>query len=521
MSNLRSANGPCRWIGPVASPWSPAEGTKRPASRERDRIRDDVGVDARRAPGVQHGRSGDLRRLVAVVVSDLEVHRELRRGRAVQRRRSCHDAGDRQVRTPRPEKRDLQRKHLDAQRARAQHAAVENADLPSEDEATAARAPVVECQVAFHDQRTPDAAHRRASSEHARARDLDARDEIGKHLRVDSREAQIGVVDRDGVVERDAERTLGVRLPQRDVGVRDRVVLREPAPLEREVHLAARVRRERQVRPAHVVEDQLVAAQRERHVARAEHEAAAAGSGGAPGEGRGRARPPDRVGVERERAVQVAESPTRRTDEVRVHRQSRDFRHARRLSRLRDAKQREAPVDRIDLDAPAQAAGPALDEHPRPSAHRLANGAVGRGALQIRRRRPGRDDQKTSVHDLHVRRADPVAPSYRLRWRVGRPLRRVDQARKNARPVPYALRVFVEDDVRPHEHGVVELNAFAKQVGDRVVRHDRVDGDERRARAVGDHDVLERHVAQHSGRTRERSSSCRARPSPFRSPRRS
>ena len=104
---------------------------------------------------------------------------------------------------------------------------------------------------------------------------------------------------------------------------------------------------------------------------------------------------------------------------------------------------------------------------------------------------PRRADGEIAVDHLHVAEADPRAPAGFLRPRRGRRV-----AREDAVVIPFPARLLVDHDDRPHEFDLAEIDPLSAQGAQAVAGPDLVGLDERSARAVGDHDVVQRESSQ-------------------------
>ena len=98
---------------------------------------------------------------------------------------------------------------------------------------------------------------------------------------------------------------------------------------------------------------------------------------------------------------------------------------------------------------------------------------------------------QVALHDGDVAESNPRSPAcFAGAYRCDR------VAGEDAVVVPLSAGLLVDVDDRPHQLHLAEIDSLSAQRGQTVARPHLVRFDERRMRAVGDHDIVQRESAQ-------------------------
>ncbi len=362
--------------------------------------------------------------------------------------------------------------HVHPEMSRAQ--AVAEPQHPSCADIARAGAPVGVGDVAVHRQRVLAAAHHRATAQRAAARRLEPGDELLDEPRIDVREPQRGIVDRESIGHGDAEAPGDRGAIELDVRMVRVVILDLAHPLEIEVQATRPTGGQPRIQPAQVGERCRRAVQPQPHVAAAE------GVTAVPADLRGRkrgahARPVQGIVVEQKAAAHVAHVRPRRCEREREHLQRCDLGNAILERRIGQLQQRQPRTDVAQLHDLLIATWRADHHQTRMARERVADRAVARRRGQLPARLPRRPHDQMSFGHRRVVELDPAPPPGRLR-----PGRRPAR-RKDPLIVPQTVRRPVEHDHRTHEIHVRQIDPLPQQRAERISRAHLVGGDERRA----------------------------------------
>ena len=196
--------------------------------------------------------------------------------------------------------------------------------------------------------------------------------------------------------------------------------------------------------------------------------------------------PPHRITRELERAGQTSHVGNGWTERLGDHLQRRDIDHATLVRRILQPHERKQSVDAVKARLLLITLGDLenLESAIRPEGSSNFVGALsGREISGI----PGRTHGEIAVDHADVAEAEPRSPSALFHAGL-----RHGVAGENPIVIPFSAGLLVEHDDRAHELHIVELELLAAQRVEAVLGPDLVRLDERRAGAVGDHDIVKR-----------------------------
>ena len=383
----------------------------------------------------------------------------------------------------------MQRQHARVQVARGEYA-VRQSHHPGRNDMTSPRQSVVDHYIAVDSQRVLSAVEFRCTSKCERARELHCWKELRQQAGVEIGEAKICAAISDRIGHRRLYLTGDVGVDHCHIHIAGEIHALVAGPIETEIELAGSLLGQSNPRPANVGRIYRIPVKSKVQIGVIDVVFPVAGSFRLR-EGDARTLPPERIAGEVKRAGESAHVCDRRTEWRRYHRERRHIDATVLVGRIFEPHQRKNSVDFVESEFFLISVRDPENLQPFIRPQRATHHVLLLSSAFVRIGLPWRAHGQVTLYDCDVAKTNPRPPSG-FAWACGR--RRV--ARKDAIVIPFSARLLVDHDDRPHQLHFAEINSLSAQRGQTVARPHLVRFDERRVRAVGDHDIVQRESAQ-------------------------